>query len=116
MPAVKKNITIEQGATFKLVLTWKDSKSRPINLTGYSARLQVRAALGDAAVLIDASTANGKIVLGTTNGLITVTLTDEETQALTFQSGVYDLKVTPPDGASVRLMQGSVTLSLGVTA
>ena len=36
------DITIEQGATFRLSLVWKDSSNVPVNLTGYTARMQVR--------------------------------------------------------------------------
>ena len=36
------DIIIEQGATFTLSATWKDSAGAAINLTSYSARMQVR--------------------------------------------------------------------------
>ena len=114
MSALKKNLLLEQRATFRLVLTWKDAKLFPINLTGYSARLQIRLT-PTSAVLFEASSANGKIVLGGAMGLITVTITDEETSALTFTNAVYDLKLGAPDGSAIRLLQGTVVLSPGVT-
>jgi hypothetical protein len=37
MPAVTKNLTIEQKATFRKKLTYRDKFKKPINLTGYGA-------------------------------------------------------------------------------
>ena len=42
MAAGLYDITIEQGATFQMNLTWKDSTGSPVNITGYTARMQVR--------------------------------------------------------------------------
>lgn len=110
MPAVKKNITIEKGATFTLNLTWKDAKGRPINLTGHSAFMEIRNEPGGTS-LLSLTTVNGKIVLGGALGTIVVTIEDQDTAALTFASGSYTLKLTAPDSSSKRLMQGSVTVS-----
>lgn len=41
--ATKQNFTIEQRATFERTLVWRTKTKRPMNLTGYSAKLQVRA-------------------------------------------------------------------------
>lgn len=110
MPAVKKNLLIEKGATFTLSLTWKDAKGRPINLTGYSAVMEIRNEYGGTS-LLSLSTVNGKIVLGGALGTIKATIEDQDTAVLTFDAGVYTLKLTAPDSTSKRLMQGSVTVS-----
>lgn len=115
MPAVKKKLLIEQRAAFKLNLTWKDAKNKPVNLTGWTARLQVRPEFGSSTVLLDASTDNGRITLGGVAGTIAVVVSDEVTKDLAFESAVYDLKMTPPDGESIRLIEGTVALSPGVT-
>ena len=36
------NATIDQGATWSVTVTYTDSNGAPINLTGYTAAMQVR--------------------------------------------------------------------------
>ena len=115
MPAIRKNLVIEQNATFSKKLVWRDSLRKPIKLTGYTAKLQVRAALGDPAVLLELSTTNGGIVIAPAIGTITLKATPEVTELIEWDSGVYDLLLEAPDGSKTRLMEGKVTVSKGVT-
>lgn len=48
MPAGKHNFICEMGATFSRTVTWTDADGTPINLTDYTARMQVRQAPGAA--------------------------------------------------------------------
>jgi hypothetical protein len=115
MPAAKVNLKIEQGATFRQKFTWKDAKGKPVNLTGYTAKLQVRDSAGATTVLLELTTENVGIVLGGTAGTIELMQTDEQTAALTFLKGVYDLLLLAADGTALRLIEGSVTVVPGVT-
>jgi hypothetical protein len=114
MSAGKLNLRIDQGASFFQKLVWKDSRGRVVNLAGYTARLQVRDRVGGE-VLCELSTDNGAIVMGASTGTITLYLADEQTQAFTWSSGVYDLLLEAPDGDKRRLIEGKVTVSAGVT-
>lgn len=106
------NLVAYQRATFDRVLTWKID-GIPVNLTGYTAHMQVRQALG-APVEVEASTTAGGIALGGTSGTITVQLTDAQTAALAPGKYIYDLILD--SGAEVtRLVQGSLTVEAGVT-
>lgn len=109
------NITIEQGADFDLLMTWKDAAGTPIDLTGFSARMQCRASLADATLLLDLTTANGHIVLGGTAGTIRLLLTAAETAALTWTRGIYDLELVSSAGIVTRLLSGSIVVSPEVT-
>lgn len=115
MTAETHNITIEQGATFRLSLIWNDAAGDPINLTGYTARMQVRRKHSSAdPALLSFTTEDGSITLGGSAGTVTVvglaTLTDD----LTIKSGVYDLELV--NGAEVtRLIEGAVTITPEVT-
>jgi hypothetical protein len=113
MTAATKNLIIEQKATFKKRLVYRDKLKKPINLTGFSARMQIRDTAG--ALLNDLSTDNGKIVLGGTAGTIDITVSASDTSVMTFASALYDLKLIAADGTQMRLMQGKVTLSPGQT-
>lgn len=116
MVAAVHDITIEQGATFQLSLIWKASTGTPINLTGYTARMQVRRKYNSDLPLLSFTTENGAITLGGVAGTINVsglaTLTDDLPAPA---PGVYDLEMIGPTGLVTRLVQGGVYISPEVT-
>ena len=108
------HITIEQGTTFNPVMTWKDENGDAINLTGYSARMQIRADIDDAVIIHESTTENLEIALGGTAGTITFNIDAATTEAFTFDTAVYDLELV--NGPIVnRLLRGDVILSKEVT-
>lgn len=114
MTAATHDITIEQGATFRLNLLWKDSNGTPVNLTGYTARMQVRRRHSDPVKLLDFTTENGAIVLGGSAGTIAVTGLASLTDDVTGRQAVYDLELV--NGTVVtRLVEGTVTITPEVT-
>lgn len=116
MAAVKLPLKIEQGATFRKTVVWKSgSPPAPVNLTGCVARMHVRSEIKATDVLLDLSTANGGITLGGTSGVVELVQTDEQTAAITWVSGVYDLEVEFANGEVRRLLYGSVSVSPEVT-
>lgn len=108
------NFTIYQGATFSRILTWKDENGDLIDLTGFTARMQIRKKI-DGDLLADMTTANSKIALGGAAGTITLSLTASETAAINSSKGVYDLELVSGGGIVTRLVQGDVTFSKEVT-
>jgi len=70
MAAGTLNIVIEQGATFQKKLTWADdidfpASGNPIDITGYTARMQLREEKDspDPAIL-ELTDGNGRITIG----------------------------------------------------
>ena len=61
MTAARYPIRIEQGATWRTVLTVKDDTGQPVDLTGYTGRMQIREDYDAATVLGELSTANGGV-------------------------------------------------------
>ena len=109
------NINIDQGATYTLAISYKDSNNAAINLTNYTAAMQLRATYSSVdAVLSLSSPSNGIVITGAT-GLISITITDTQTAALSANSFVYDLEITSPSNVKTRLIQGSATISPEVT-
>lgn len=86
----------------------------PVNLTGYSAKMQVRQ-FTDSAVTVELSTANGKIVIAPGLGQINLTLTATQTAALTANTYQYDLNLTAPDGYVYKILQGAFVVNESVT-
>lgn len=114
MPAATLDLEIEQGANFLKTITWKDSGGTPINLTGFTARMQIRKSVSAAATLADLTTSNGGITLGGVAGTITLALTAAQTGAMT-SGGVYDLEIVNGAGFVSRILQGAVLFSKEVT-
>lgn len=108
------DLCIAQGATFQKVITWK-SDGVLVDLTGYSARSQIRATSESATPLIELTTANGRIALGGAAGTITLTISATDSASLTAGRGVYDLELVAPNGTVTRLLQGTVTISRNIT-
>jgi len=113
MAAGVYDITIEQGATFAMSLTWKDSTGNPVNLTGYTARMQVRTNYEAEDTLVSLVSPTD-IILGGALGTIAVTIAASVTQSLQLDEAVYDLELV--NGATVtRLIQGRAIISRQVT-
>ncbi len=85
----------------------------PVDLTGASARMQIREQVGGA-VLLELTTENGGLAIAGP-GTITRTLSATQTAALAWTEAVYDLEVQYPDGTVQRYLQGAVTVSREVT-
>jgi len=115
MTAARRNIIIEQGATFTYNLIYKDSEGTPVNLTGYTARMQVRKNVNSSDTLLDLNTENGAIVLGGSAGTIDITASATETASINSKIGAYDLEIESSSGVVKRLVEGDVTINPEVT-
>ncbi|WP_088319573.1 hypothetical protein [Kineosporia sp. R_H_3] len=108
------DIVIKRNATFSSVLGYQDALGN-VDLTGASAKMQIRSHKGAEDVLLELSTENGRITIDLTASTITLRLTDEETLALPWMSGVYDLFLYYSDGSQDPLLEGKVTVNREVT-
>lgn len=106
---------IDQGATFRKVIVWKDPNDVPINLTDYTARMQIRKTINSDEVYVEATTENGYITLGGANGTIEISIPASVTKDFQFRRGVYDLELESSGGIVTRLLQGCVFVSREVT-
>ena len=108
------NTTIDQGSVWSVIFVYKDPNDNPINLTGFTAAMQLRQTYESAVADLTLTTSNGGIVITGATGTITVTATDEQTEALTPGDYVYDLELTSGSNIS-RLVQGQITVAEQVT-
>jgi hypothetical protein len=108
------NFTIDQGSTFYLNLIYQDSNGVPINLTGNTARMQLRRTFTSPVADLTLTTASGAIVITGATGNILITITDELTGTLEPGFYLYDLELDN-GGVITRLIQGQVTLAQQVT-
>lgn len=88
--------------------------NQPVSLSGYTARMQIRAKVDSDAVIHTLTTENGGIVLDNTAKTITIVMQDEVTQTFTFKSAVYDLELIS-GGEVTQLVTGGISLVREVT-
>lgn len=108
------NDIIDQGATYQLVVVYKNDNDAPINLTGYSAYMQLRENYDSTVADLTLSTDNGGIVIDGVNGKLTITATSAQTTALTADFYLYDLELKLSSTVT-RLLQGQLTVNSEVT-
>jgi len=105
------NPVIEQGADFNRVVAWED-ESGPVDPSDYIATMQVRAPSG--LLLVDLSSVDppGGITIDGVLNTLTIFIPAVETTLMTWQRGLYDLKLTHTSGMPVfRLLEGAVEIS-----
>jgi phage tail sheath gpL-like len=108
------NTTIDQGSIWSVVLVYTDSNNVPVNLTGYTAAMQLRQNYNSTTADLTLTTANGGITIVGATGTITITATATQTGLLDSGFYVYDLELTSGSNIS-RLIQGQLTVAEQVT-
>jgi hypothetical protein len=113
--AGRYDFAIITGTTFGRSLLWKNSSGNPVDLSGFSARLQVRGDADPAPLYADLSSETGGIVLGGTDGTIALSISSADTAAFPAGLAKYDLFVTNLASFTSCLLFGTVTIRAGVT-
>ena len=86
----------------------------PVNLTGYTARMNIRSTVDATTILHSLTTENSGIALGGAAGTVDLLISATDTALFAFGTAVYDLELI--SGTVVtRLLSGNVTLSKEVT-
>lgn len=127
MPAGKYSLLIEQGTTLDIELQYRDSSDTPIDLTGYSGKMQIKNSYADTATAVYATLSSDILPDGTglnfsgssgtnppTSGTIGVFISAVTSSTFNFDTAYYDIEITT--GSIVtRLLQGTIALSKQVT-
>lgn len=87
----------------------------PIDMTGYTARMQIRKKITDVAYIIELTTDTPSIYIDTTNKTISLTILPEVTAAFDFSSAVYSLELIGAGGEVYQLINGNISLIKEVT-
>lgn len=107
------NVVCYQGATFDLNFTVKLAGTA-IDLTGYTARMQVRETADASTVLLSLATGGSGITLGGTAGSIATTAAASVTAGIEAGAYVYDMELV--SGSVVtRILQGGFKVLAEVT-
>ena len=112
--ATIKHLTIDQGTTYSLTITVSDANANPLDLTGFTARAQLRKSYGATSYTAFTVTIDDD----PTTGNLTIKLTDAQTTLLKAGRYVYDVEIVSPvvDGSEVtRVLEGIITVTPEVT-
>lgn len=125
MRAGKYDMTCEQGTTFirTLAVLQPDLENDPtgdtfeiMDLTGYTARMQVRRTIENTNKMLELTTANGSldVTFQDQSNVIRIYLPADVTASVT-TSGVYDLELINQGGEVSRLVEGNFIVVPEVT-
>jgi len=107
--ATKANLVIDQGTTYTTDLNLTDENGDPLNLTGYSANSQIRKHYTSSNSVVFSTSINA------TAGIITLSLTSNQTTNMVGGRYVYDVELTDTSNSISRIVEGIVTVTPQVT-
>ena len=109
--------SIDQGADWFATFIYQDPSGNPINMTGYTAALQIRSYPADTTAVLTLTTENGGISIDDLAGMVEVHATAEQTGLIDEGFYVYDLEVKDVlnGGIVTRLVQGQAQIDAEVT-
>lgn len=128
----KANVIVNQGSFSSELIELKQADQiTPLDLTGYTAKSQVRLSYDSTTPILTLTDGNGDIVFGVTevdgvitygspdNGGILVKYDAALTSAIKFKGkelrGVRDIELTDPVGVTRRIVEGEFILTREVT-
>ena len=106
---------IYRGDTGVLEVGYQEPDGTPVNLTGYSAKLQVRPKPGDSATALLELTHSSGIAINAAAGTLLVTITPAQSVALGAGRFAYDLQITSAGGIVTTLVGGVLLVHPEVT-
>ena len=113
--AGQKNFEVDLNATFSFIIAYRDENDTAIDLTGASAKMQIRDQAGGTKLAVTLTSPSGGIVIDGPTGQITVTMTPTQTSKLFYPKSSYDLMLTDSNLNKIKLIEGFMTLKRSVT-
>ena len=109
----KYNFVCPQGTTFSSQLIWAVD-DEPVNLSTYTARMQVREKYTSTQKILDLTTENGGITLGGDEGTIGINVNATVSAGIVPKTYVYDLEMVS-SSVVTRLLEGKFIVTPEVT-
>lgn len=109
----KYNFVCPQGSTFSQQMTWTIDQE-PVDLTTYTARMQVREKYNSPSTIISLTTENGGITLGGEEGTIDLLVNSSTTQTIVAKDYLYDIELIS-SSVVTRLLEGKFIVTPEVT-
>ena len=114
MAAANYDISLEQGVPLSKTIYLQNPNDTVKDLTGFTAKMQLRQYVGHGDVLLELSTSNSKISINILAGSVTMTFSEADTRSLTFTTMDYDLFLV--NGVNTfKALEGKVYVKESVT-
>jgi hypothetical protein len=107
--AIKANIIIDQGTDFAAVIDLQTTSSAPFNLIGHTVAAQMRKNYSSSTATTFNCSHNGA------DGQISITLGKAVTTVLEPGRYLYDIEITTAGGSVTRVVEGTATVTPGMT-
>lgn len=99
--------SVTQGCSWSRVVTWDDSAGAPLDLTGYTRRMQFRRG---SSLVLELSSTLGGVAVGTTDGQVTLSMDPGQTAELPEGTLSFGLLMTSPGGVVTELLTGALAV------
>lgn len=113
--AVTYNFTIAQGTDLTVPFLLSDSSGAALDLTEFTAAMQLRVQVKSAEAVDTLTTENGRIQIDPEVGKITCFFPHGVTEKYPARPLVYDLEIISPGDQITRVVQGKIAVSAEVT-
>jgi hypothetical protein len=113
--AGQKNFEVDQNTTFTFTIDYADANGVPINLTGATAKMQVRDSKGGQKLAFTLTSPSGGITITPLLGKLVIKMTPTQTSKLFYPKSEYDVMLTDSSLNKIKLLEGFLTLSRSVT-
>lgn len=118
MAAAEYNFNIEQGSSFTISFTYKDSTNTVVNISNWCARIIMTTSDNQTITYSSGTTSsNYKMSLDGPNGKITLLIPALTTNNFTFKTAKYDLELESDDvlysgggNYTNRILHGTITI------
>lgn len=108
------NISAEQGSDYQATVTYTDDGGDPVNLTGYSAQMQVRKFAGAAVPFLTLTNSTGLAITAGT-GTIVISISAAALALVPAGAYTYDLEIIDGSQKVTKLLQGDFDVDAEVT-
>ena len=113
--AYHHDLTLDQGSTFGIPFEFYDAGNRPINFSGFTARMQVRRTPTSEIVIDELTSTDKDPRITFASNVMTLTWTKDETERIKPGRYFYDVEITAPNGSVSRLLEGAFIIRREVT-
>lgn len=108
--AIYEEMQIDQGSTFSYLVSIKNlTDQAPFDLSGYTGTAHMKRSYKSLTI-----SATFTVVVGL-NGIVTLSLTDEQTALIKSGRYLYDVVIESPEGEVYRVIEGIADVTPAVT-
>jgi hypothetical protein len=104
------NFKVVQGDTFTFEVIYQNPNGSLIDLTGYTAKVDVRDRPAGKILCASVTNSSGIIISGL-EGKIVVTFTPEQTRKFTVPNASYQLQIIAPNTQRTTILKGNIIVS-----